>query len=128
MILQHDKARPHIAQLVETYLEKLKWQVLPHPPYSPDIAPPDYYLFRSMAHGLADQQFRSPYSPRFLHAMLFLDYTLSVNDSKLRIVFLSTPCKRGAKETTISNLRHMLFKKQHFFCRYFGKSLPEINI
>ena len=30
-----------------------------HPPYSPGIAPSDYYLFRSMAHGLADQQFRS---------------------------------------------------------------------
>ena len=28
-------------------------------PYSPDIAPSDYYLFRSMAHGLADQQFCS---------------------------------------------------------------------
>ena len=26
---------------------------------SPDIAPSDYYLFRSMAHGLADQQFCS---------------------------------------------------------------------
>ena len=36
-----------------------KWEVLPYPPYSPDIAPSDYYLFRSMAHGLADQQFRS---------------------------------------------------------------------
>ena len=38
--------------------ETLKWEVLPLPPYSPDIAPSDYYLFRSMAHGLADQQFR----------------------------------------------------------------------
>ena len=37
----------------------LKWEVLPHPPYSSDIVPSDYYLFRSMAHGLADQQFRS---------------------------------------------------------------------
>ena len=27
--------------------------------HSPDIAPSDCYLFRSMAHGLADQQFRS---------------------------------------------------------------------
>ena len=36
----------------------LKW-FLPHPPYFPDIPPPDYYLFRSMAHGLADHQFRS---------------------------------------------------------------------
>ena len=39
--------------------ETLKWEVLPHSPYSPDIAPSNYYLFRSMAHGLADQQFRS---------------------------------------------------------------------
>ncbi|GJQ84756.1 hypothetical protein Trydic_g21157 [Trypoxylus dichotomus] len=46
-------------QPVKTYLETLKWKVLPHPPYSPDIAPCDYHLFHSMAHGLADQQFRS---------------------------------------------------------------------
>ena len=47
----------------KTYLESsrrtLKWEVLLHPPYSPDVAPSDYYLFRSMAHGLADQHFRS---------------------------------------------------------------------
>ena len=59
VILQHDNARPHVAKPVKTYLETLKWDALPHPPYSPDIAPSDYYLFRSMAHGLADQQFRS---------------------------------------------------------------------
>ena len=59
MILQHDNARPHVAKLVRTYLETLKWEVPLHPPYSPDIAPSDYYLLRSMAHGLADQQFRS---------------------------------------------------------------------
>ena len=59
MILQHDNARPHVAKSVKTYLETLKLEVLPHPPYSPDIAPSDYYLFRSIAHDLADQQFRS---------------------------------------------------------------------
>ena len=59
MILQHDNARPHVAKTVKTYLETLKWEVLPHPLYSSDIAPSDYYLSRSMAHGLADQQFRS---------------------------------------------------------------------
>ena len=59
VILQHDNARPHVAKPVKTYLETLKWEVLPHPLYSPDIVPSDYYLFRSMAHGLADQQFRS---------------------------------------------------------------------
>ncbi|KAG5318788.1 MOS1T transposase, partial [Pseudoatta argentina] len=40
-------------------LETLKWEVLPHPPYSPDIAPSDFHLFRSMAHGLADRRFHS---------------------------------------------------------------------
>ncbi|KAG5325828.1 MOS1T transposase, partial [Pseudoatta argentina] len=51
--------RPHVAKPVKTYLETLKWEVLPHPPYSPDIAPSDFHLFRSMAHGLADRRFHS---------------------------------------------------------------------
>ncbi|KAG5319591.1 MOS1T transposase, partial [Pseudoatta argentina] len=34
-------------------------KVLPHPSYSPDIAPSDFHLFRSMAHGLADRRFHS---------------------------------------------------------------------
>ena len=59
MILQHDNAGPLVAKVVKTYLETLKWEVLPHPPYSPDVAPSDYHLFRSVAHGLADQHFRS---------------------------------------------------------------------
>ena len=59
VILQHDNARPHVAKVDKTYLETLKWEVLPHLPYSSDVAPSDYHLFRSMAHGLADQHFRS---------------------------------------------------------------------
>jgi len=57
--LQHDNAQLHVAKVVKTYLETLKWEVLSHPPYSPDVAPSDYHLFRSMPHGLADQHFRS---------------------------------------------------------------------
>lgn len=30
-----------------------KWDLLPHPPYSPDIVPSDFHLLRLMAHGLA---------------------------------------------------------------------------
>jgi len=45
IILLHDNARRHVAVPVKTYLETLKWEVLPHSPYSPDIAPFDYYLF-----------------------------------------------------------------------------------
>ncbi|KAG5321058.1 MOS1T transposase, partial [Pseudoatta argentina] len=59
VILLHDNARPHVAKPVKTYQETLKWEVLTHPLYSPDIAPSDFHLFRSMAHGLADRRFHS---------------------------------------------------------------------
>jgi len=48
VILLHDNARPHVAKVVKKYLKMLKWDVLPHLPYSPDIAPSDYWLFRRM--------------------------------------------------------------------------------
>lgn len=59
IILLHDNARPHIAQPVKNYLKRLKWEVLHHPPYSPDIAPSDYYLFRSMQSALSGERFHS---------------------------------------------------------------------
>ena len=45
-ILLHDNARPHVAQVVKTALQELEWEVLQDPPYSPDLAPMDYHLFR----------------------------------------------------------------------------------
>ena len=59
VVFQHDNARPHVARTVKETLEALNWDVLPHPPYSPDIAPSDYHLFRPMTHGLAEQRFTS---------------------------------------------------------------------
>ena len=47
--LLHDNARPHVAQVVKPALQELEWEVLQHPPYSPDLAPTDYYLFRSLS-------------------------------------------------------------------------------
>ncbi|UYV73022.1 hypothetical protein LAZ67_10001583 [Cordylochernes scorpioides] len=54
VIYQHDNARPHVAKVVKETLEAFQWDVLPHPLYSPDIAPSDYHMFRSMTHGLAE--------------------------------------------------------------------------
>ena len=59
IILHHDNAQPHVARPVKTYLETLKWEVFPEPPYSLDVASSDYHLFRSMAHGTANQHFCS---------------------------------------------------------------------
>ena len=44
---------------MKTYLETLKWDVLPDPSYSPDIVPSDYHLFRSISHDLSEQRFTS---------------------------------------------------------------------
>ena len=59
VILLNDNARPHVAKQLKTYLETLQWEVLSHQPYSPDIAPFNFHLFRSKSHGLADQRFHS---------------------------------------------------------------------
>ena len=59
VILQHDNGRSRVARPVKINLETLKWEVLPQPPYSPDVALSNCHLFRSMSHGLAHQHFRS---------------------------------------------------------------------
>ena len=44
-ILQHDNARPHTSRQTQDALAQLKLPALPHPAYSPDLAPSDYFLF-----------------------------------------------------------------------------------
>lgn len=53
----HDNARPHVANLTRQKLLSFEWEVLSHPPYSPDLAPTDYYLFRSLSNDLRDRVF-----------------------------------------------------------------------
>ena len=55
----HDNARPHTASLTKDKLKELDWEVLPHPPYSPDLAPSDYYLFRSLHNFLRDKEYKN---------------------------------------------------------------------
>ena len=59
IIFHLDNARPHIAIPVQNYLENSGWEVLSHPPYSPDLAPSDYHLFRSMQNALTGIRFTS---------------------------------------------------------------------
>ena len=55
----HDNARLHTARLTLETVEQLGSDVLPHPPYSPDLAPSDYHLFGLMKKMLVGQKFAS---------------------------------------------------------------------
>ena len=59
IIFHHDNARPHVAIPLKNYLENSEWEVVPQPPYSPDLAPSDYHLFRSMQKALTGIRFTS---------------------------------------------------------------------
>ncbi|UYV74303.1 NR6A1 [Cordylochernes scorpioides] len=54
LILQHDNAPAHNATVIKNTIKDLG---LPHPPYSPDLAPSDYHLFTSLEHALKNQEF-----------------------------------------------------------------------
>ena len=59
VLILHDNARPHATGAASEISEKYGWQVLPHPPYSPDMSPPDFDLFPKMKKPLRGKRFRS---------------------------------------------------------------------
>jgi len=44
-MLHHDNAPAHASLLIRSYLAKHQTSVVPHPSYSPDLAPADFFLF-----------------------------------------------------------------------------------
>ena len=59
IIILHDNARPHAARLTSEAISKMGWEVLPHPSYSPDLAPPDYHLFGFVKDQLRGQRYET---------------------------------------------------------------------
>ena len=57
VFLQHDNARPHVSSKTVAAIRKLGFECLPHPPYSPDLAPSDYWLFGEMKRPLRGKRF-----------------------------------------------------------------------
>jgi len=57
--LLHDNAPSHNATIVKQFLAQRKVTMLDHPPYSPDLAPADYFLFRKVKSHLKGGLFNS---------------------------------------------------------------------
>lgn len=57
--LHHDNASPHTAEPTVQKLHEWKINVLPHLPYSPDLAPCDFKLFPHLKNVLRGRRFRT---------------------------------------------------------------------
>ena len=45
ILFHHDNAPAHSSRIVSDVLREFRRELLPHPPYSPDLAPSDFFLF-----------------------------------------------------------------------------------
>ncbi|CAK9818349.1 Histone-lysine N-methyltransferase SETMAR [Anthophora quadrimaculata] len=53
----HDNARPYVARTTVDLLQQSGWDIITHPPYSPDLAPNDYHLFPKLKENLVGMRF-----------------------------------------------------------------------
>ena len=59
VLFHHDNAPAHTSAIATAKLFDLRYEILLHPPYSPDLAPSDYFLFSNMKAWLAGKIFSS---------------------------------------------------------------------
>ena len=59
LVLHHDNARPHTAKHTKDYIDVTGFKTINFPPYSPDLAPCDFWLFPRIKGALAGRIFSS---------------------------------------------------------------------
>ena len=70
VINHHDNAPAHCACDTELDIDPLGFNLLPHPPYSPDLAPLDFRLFPDLKKELRGQRFETSLELRKNHVKL----------------------------------------------------------
>jgi len=58
-ILHHNNAPAHVSPLIRSYLAKHQTSVVPLPPYSPYLAPADFFLFPKLKATLKGGRFQN---------------------------------------------------------------------
>ena len=59
VVLQQDNARVHTCKVTMDVVERNKYELIPHPAYSPDLAPSDFFLFPNLKKDIRGLHFRS---------------------------------------------------------------------
>ncbi|XP_015438009.1 PREDICTED: histone-lysine N-methyltransferase SETMAR-like [Dufourea novaeangliae] len=79
----YDNARPHVACTTVALLQQFGWEMITHPPYSPDLAPSDYHLFPKLKEHLTGTRFSNDDEvkdevQRFLNGMAASWYDMGI--------------------------------------------------
>ena len=59
VLLQQDNARIHTCKVAMDAVERNGYELIPHPAYSPDLAPSDFFLFPNLKKDIRGLHFRS---------------------------------------------------------------------
>ena len=58
-MLHHDNAPAHASLVIREFFTKHETTVVPQPPYSPDLAPADFFLFLKLKSSLKGRRFQT---------------------------------------------------------------------
>ena len=117
VIFHYDNATPHISLATRQKLLRLGWEVMLHPPCSPDLAPSDYYLFRSLPNSLNGKTFNDDEAVKLHLVQFFAD-----KDQKLyerRIMKLPEIWQKVIEQNgkyIIDKSAFLVFKKMYSIC------------
>lgn len=59
VLLLHDNARVHTCGVSLAAIKECGFEIIPHPPYSPDLAPSDYHLFKFLKNDIRGKRYNS---------------------------------------------------------------------
>ena len=59
VLLQQDNTRVHTCKVAMDAVERNRYELIPHPAYSPDLAPSDFFLFPNLKKDIRGLHFRS---------------------------------------------------------------------
>ena len=59
ILFHNDNTPSHTSNIAQAKKHELGFESLPHPPYSPDLAPCNYYLFTNLKRWLCGKHFES---------------------------------------------------------------------